>query len=1423
MSKKNKEDQDNEVKDIIVLSENSEVSAIYDPGDDTQRRYRYQHAYGVILLLAAASGKKSYKSIWCEHYEDLLGERNDGLYDAYQIKTRHPSYGLWNLTDEALKHSIKRFVMLQILYPEKFHKFIFVSNMGYEDSNAKRKAGRSVSRMLQQVQDKSFPDNLDIAAKKYFEALMSYCSCDASVMVVVFRKLKLLVGPDLDGFEAVIAQEHLPMIPECSDCSAKELAEIKEWLIGRVYQASSLVSDDPSRHWFDINDKSSIDPMIKAKELSINDILNFFQTNVSGSRRKRNNHIPNEQILEALNLYLNKMFKEDQFAKLDQAGETDLDKSTLLREVFVDLDLKPRNDLQRNSHLQQGQLTLFDEIGPKLDIYRGNNKSLSAVECFFKEIYLKIVLIGGPGQGKSTLGQYIAQVHRGLLLKRENELPHLNVLEKAHEKEIKPKNVRVPFRIVLKYFAQWLSDKPDVDNVEAYIAEQVGKASARQGKINSSDIQEIMHSKKTLVIFDGLDEVTEVKLRQRVLDLIEDFLDRISLLHMDVQLMATSRPTGYSDQFNPAIFWHLELQPMATTTVQEYTSRWAEAKVPSEEERRRVKDTLEECLQEEHTRLLLTTPLQVTIVLLIIKDGGRPPSQREGLFQHYWTTILRREKSKARGVIRTDDTLLFNLHAYLGYLLHTKSASENVRSLLQKEEFESLVYKFLKSNDRVSSDDILRQRAEQMVEEAKNRLVLLVEPEPDLFGFELRSLQEFFAGAYLAQTAQDTIQRFARLKAIARSEHWRNVVLFFAGRIIRDFSGESANILELVCRPIDREMPDVYLRRGSWLSLDIAADGVFATNRNLQYSAIEYALNVLDTGITLTDRSHLDASIKRLSPEDRRDILSKLLGPKLLMLPTSLLPEVLRIHALFIDNKKELMQGLELLVSDNSKDSFFHAMDLAFGFKLDVIWIVKQLKENWELWLDKEQNFHIWKWFELGNSHSQKVIYALDLSVEQACQLLDIFYFIPYMQGERVKLPEKVENAAEQVFLFLQCIWSIGFLARFSYSSISPKSSIAHLNLEASRNKRYKKAGEYGLSEAVEKFLLRKDFLPRVRMALWCLYWLTHDPNDFNLREFFSEVTCSPEVFNNDFVERSLRWSWPLFLPVFAKNRIEERIVTDDILYYLTSTQQLLIDNKINNITKVILRNKQTKDKNILNIYLDISKEENLREISDVLDKLDISSAHLVELFVISTIDERQRLSLDSGYFILNSLGKNINDLDYVTSTTWQAVRLKWVIDSNLIEKGKQLVVMLLGKMESNDNYFEPAVNLLFKLLAYDQELSTMLPAVLNALGDCDLSKIYSIDVYVDGLSFKTINYILTLTSFQNEKLRRGVLFLFGIIINNNASRLRSGKNTIFSRLKNVRIDWNAVTPLLESSNRSENAIGYSGTVCQDKKRAQIR
>jgi predicted NACHT family NTPase len=391
---------------------------------------------------------------------------------------------------------------------------------------------------------------------------------------------------------------------------------------------------------------------------------------------------------------------------------------------------------------------------------------------------------------------------------------------------------------VLKYFAQWLADAPTLDNLEDYLASVAQKRAGRG--VSADDIQEIIQCCPCVLILDGLDEVISPQLRRQMLARIREFLRRTEQLGADLTVMATSRPTGYQGQFNPEEFWHLELLPLSPNKVSAFSKKWVATKKLREEEQDRILSTIEECQEDENLSALLKTPLQVTIILLVVKDGGRPPTQREALFDEYWSTIFRRERSKAKGIIQSDESLLFNMHAYLAYVLHRRAAQQNVQSLLPEDDFRRAVRTFLRRGDSHSPDQVINRKTEQLVREARDRLVLVVEPEPGLFGFELRSLQEFFAAVHLFRTSADTAQRFARLKAIARSEHWRNVALFFAGRVARLQGGEAGNILELVCRPLDREGVDKYLLRGAWLALEIASDEALGTHRDLQYNAIEY-------------------------------------------------------------------------------------------------------------------------------------------------------------------------------------------------------------------------------------------------------------------------------------------------------------------------------------------------------------------------------------------------------------------------------------------------------------------------------------------------------------------------------------------------------------------------------------------------------
>ena len=631
-------------------------------------------------------------------------------------------------------------------------------------------------------------------------------------------------------------------------------------------------------------------------------------------------------VAKTIQSYMTTSFSRERYAQLDQAGQGKEDRMPLQR-VIIDLNVQFMHDRDLKRFFDEDP-SLFHEYTDQ-----DQGSSFSAMQIMLSEKFPRMVLIGGPGEGKSTLGQYLAQMHRATLLNRRHELDEDKL-------DLTPLVARIPFRINLKDYAQWLSSAGNNDGLEFYICEQVkGRSST---SVSPDEIQEIFHRNPCLLILDGLDEVTDPGLQDKMLDRISEFLDRCEhVLEADLHVLATSRPASYSDQFDSSRFIHLQLVRLKPEKVLEYVDRWIQAKQIDDVNSRRLLQTIRECLSDGQIRLLMNTPLQVTILILIVLSGGTPPRQREALFHEYLEVIYKRESAKA--VIQTNREELFELHEYLGYVLQKRaSQAQDVRSLFEKTEFVKEVKKFLRSNDPFRVEELLDKKVEALVKEAEERLVLIVEPEDNFFGFELRPIQEFFAAGHLVNTPKEDL-RYGRFEAIVRPSHWRNVALFFAGRIGRLRSAEAANIID-VCRHIDREKPDLFLKRGAWLALELAADRSFGHKRRLQWSVIEYGLTLLDTGDDVLHPYEILQILEKLPAEDIADIVLPVLKPKLF----SLSPRQWSAIDLFHDldpSSELLLEALEALFCNSDQRYVLYSIRKGAEFRIDPDWMGSRLKK----------------------------------------------------------------------------------------------------------------------------------------------------------------------------------------------------------------------------------------------------------------------------------------------------------------------------------------------------------------------------------------------------------------------------------------------------------------------------------------------
>ena len=254
-----------------------EATRSNDPGDQTERNFRYQHQYGVVLLVAVRRGSLGYISLYCEHHEDFLAERFDGLFDGYQVKTSRPENGAWTLTSTALVRSIGRFIDLLEAYPDQIGDFSFVSNSEVDSVTAEStdhaRRGRCPRLMLAHVKGCGQVDDMAEPYRTAFDKLAAGLGAAPASLLDVLKRLSFIKAPSRDEFDASLAHEHLGTLAECAALTTSELADLRDALVSTFHRAASIHVTDPDRHVRDFLSGGSADPSLLSKRIVCADVV----------------------------------------------------------------------------------------------------------------------------------------------------------------------------------------------------------------------------------------------------------------------------------------------------------------------------------------------------------------------------------------------------------------------------------------------------------------------------------------------------------------------------------------------------------------------------------------------------------------------------------------------------------------------------------------------------------------------------------------------------------------------------------------------------------------------------------------------------------------------------------------------------------------------------------------------------------------------------------------------------------------------------------------------------------------------------------------------------------------------------------------------------------------------------------------------
>jgi len=568
----------------------------------------------------------------------------------------------------------------------------------------------------------------------------------------------------------------------------------------------------------------------------------------------------NKGLHNTLLVFLEKELLIDQNVRLTQAGYVG-DENTPLARVFVDLKAKRRDDANESFYVVDTVQQITDCIlKPSVieferSIHNRNNQSQLKHKKW--DNVSRFVFIGGPGQGKSTLAQHLAQRHRAALLLNES-IQNSNrsvsevlavIQDAAIESKIGlPEHPRFPFRIILEQFADALA-KDGIESVVEYIAHTI---SSRVGKkVSVTEIERHLKKYPWFIAFDGLDEVPTTSNRLDVMNAVNTFTAATHFMDADLLVIATTRPQGYNREFSPSNFNHLVLTPLDIDEAIRYAQKFVDVKYASDaQQRERIMNRLRVATAEEATARLMQSPLQVTIMAALVDVVGNPPRERYPLFNKYYEIVYQREQERGLklSVILGDYKGIINkIHDHIGLLLQIEAESKgNAKGRIDEERLKNVILKQLEKAGYKGEKLAVIQ--EDIIKVALLRLVFIVPLEDGQFGFEVRSLQEFAAARALTQGSYKNVKN--RIRLISPIPYWRNTVLFGIGRAFDAENDEQCDMIVQLCRELNSIKTDTLLARtlaGSRLALDILEDGIVDRRPRYRENLLGIALDLIGT------------------------------------------------------------------------------------------------------------------------------------------------------------------------------------------------------------------------------------------------------------------------------------------------------------------------------------------------------------------------------------------------------------------------------------------------------------------------------------------------------------------------------------------------------------------------------------------------